>query len=392
MPTRLAPGVAPRKLRGTEVRRVFLLLLLMGVVATTRSDVKAYMDQMLEQIFVLKPFIASDTSFEDPDNSAQISAALTQMAQLSGKIKHEEMINKSGFAVSGAALQQQLDEVVNVFDNGNKEYALWTLRSTLSVCMACHTQLPAVSTRFTAMNADQVLANPFEEAEFLFVIRNFDAAMPLYSKAIVGYPGDGVDVSDLEQAIYRQLYYYLRVARDPQGLAAALQEGAGNTQLPARLREQMEHLRAAALSAQDRVYPQFTQDQTAELRQYVERMMNEQLAGDVSLDSPKAAIAALKLSSVLYEYLAAHPDTPLKADILYWLSLCERRYQSMESLPDLYLRQCVLEHPASPVADQCLADYVDSVTLAFTGSGGTHIPDDVKEELDRMRALVNQKQ
>ncbi|MBK6740769.1 MAG: hypothetical protein IPG64_24460 [Haliea sp.] len=374
------------------MRKVLVLLLLMGVVAATQSEVKVYMDQMLEQIFVLKPFIASDASFEDPDNSAQISAALTRMAQLSAQIKHEEMISKSGFAVSGAALQQQLEEVVSVFDNGNKGYALWTLRSTLGVCMACHTQLPAVSTRFTAMNADQVLANPFEEAEFLFVIRNFDAAMPLYSKAITGYPGDEVDISDVEQAIYRQLYYYLRVARDPLGLAVALQDGAANTQLPARLREQMERLRAAALSAQDRVYPQFTQSQTAEVRQYAESMMNEELVGDVSLDSPEAAIAALKLSSVLYEYLNAHPDTPLKADILYWLSFCERRYQSMQSLPDLYLRQCVLEHPASPVANQCLADYVDSVTLAFTGSGGTHIPDDVMEELNRMRALVKEQQ
>jgi hypothetical protein len=281
---------------------------------------------------------------------------------------------------------------VSVFDKGNKEYALWTLRSTLGVCMSCHTQLPAVSTRFTAMNDDQVLANPFEEAEFLFVIRNFDAAMPLYSRAITGYPGDEVDISDVEQAIYRQLYYYLRVARDPLGLAAALKDGAANTQLPARLREQMERLQAAAMSAQDQAYPQFTQNQTAELRQYVEAMMNTELVGDVSLDSPEAAIAALKLSSVLYEYLNAHPDTPLKADILYWLSFCERRYQSMQSLPDLYLRQCVLEHPASPVANQCLADYVDSVTLAFTGSGGTHIPDDVAEELDRMRALVEQQQ
>lgn len=374
------------------MRRVLVLLLLMGVVAATRSEVKVYMDQMLEQIFVLKPFIASDASFEDPDNSAQISAALTRMAQLSAKIKHEEMISKSGFQVSGAALQQQLEEVVSVFDKGNKEYALWTLRSTLGVCMACHTQLPAVSTRFTAMNDDQVLANPFEEAEFLFVIRNFDAAMPLYSKAITDYPREDVDVSAVEQALYRQLYYYLRVARDPQGLAIALQDGAANTQLPARLREQMERLRAAAVSAQDQAYPQFTQGQEAELRQYVEAMMNKELVGDVSLDSPEAAIAALKLSSVLYEYLNAHPDTPLKADILYWLSFCERRYQPMQSLPDLYLRQCVLEHPASPVAKQCLADYVDSVTLAFTGSGGTHIPDDVAEELDRMRALVKQQQ
>ncbi len=101
-------------------------------------------------------------------------------------------------------------------------------------------------------------------------------------------------------------------------------------------------------------------------------------------------IAALKLSSVLYEYLNAYPTTPLKPDILYWLSLGEHRYhyQSMYSLPDLYLKQCVLEYPNNPVAKLCFAEYEDFITVAFTGSGGTHIPHDISKELNMMRSLV----
>ncbi len=96
------------------------------------------------------------------------------------------------------------------------------------------------------------------------------------------------------------------------------------------------------------------------------------------------------MSSVLYEYLNAYPATPLKPDILYWLALGEHRYhyQSMYSVPDLYLKQCVLEYPKNPVAKLCFAEYEESITVAFSGSGGTHIPDDISQELDMMRKLV----
>ncbi len=73
------------------------------------------MDQLLQQIFILKPFIASETSFGDPANSAQISDALKKMVALSKQVNHEERINKTGFQVSANVLTQQLEQVENVF-------------------------------------------------------------------------------------------------------------------------------------------------------------------------------------------------------------------------------------------------------------------------------------
>ncbi len=199
------------------MKRFLLLLMVLGIAAAARAEVKAVMDQLLQQIFILKPFIASETSFSDPANSAQISDALKKMVALSKQVNHEERINKTGFQVSANVLTQQLEQVENVFSNGNKDYALGNLRSTLGVCMSCHTQLPAVSTRFTTLNQTQTLSNPFQEAEFLFLIRNFDDAMKLYGELIAGYPLNKAETDDLEKAVYRQIFYYVRVARDLQG-------------------------------------------------------------------------------------------------------------------------------------------------------------------------------
>lgn len=348
------------------------------------------MDQMLQQVFILKPFIASEASFSDPANSAQIADALKNMVALSKEVNHEERINKTGFQVSASALARQLEQVENVFNNGNKDYALGTLRSTLGVCMSCHTQLPAVSTRFTTLNDTQTLSNQFQEAEFLFLIRNFDDAMKQYGEVIAGYPLNKAETDDLETAIYRQIFYYVRVARDLQGLSVALRRNGANQQLPTRLQQQIKGFIAAVEEMQDEKYPAFTNAEGADLRKYAETLLNEEQGVDFGLDSPRNMLTALRVSSVLYGYLNTYPQTPLKPDILHWLALSERRfhYESIHTLPDLYLKQCVLEYPKNPVAKKCFAEYEESMTVAFTGSGGTHIPDDIAQELNMMRGLV----
>jgi|WetSurMetagenome_2_1015567.scaffolds.fasta_scaffold165542_2 hypothetical protein len=372
------------------MKKFLLLLLVLGIAAAAQAEVKAVMDQLLQQVFILKPFITSETSFSDPANSAQISDALKKMVSLSKEVNHEERINKTGFQVSANVLTQQLEQVENVFRTGSKDYALGNLRSTLGVCMSCHTQLPAVSTRFTTLNQTQTLSDPFLEAEFLFLIRNFDDAMKSYGELIAGYPLNKAEIDDLEKAVYRQIFYYVRVARDLQGLSVALQRDSENQQLPAQLQKQIKGFIAAVDDMRGEKYPQFTDKQSKALRKYAEEVLNAEAYGDFGLDSPQDVLAALKLSSVLYEYLNAYPKTPLKPDILYWLSLGERRYhyQSMYSLPDLYLKQCVFEYPNNPVAKLCFATYEESITVAFTGSGGTHIPPDIAKELNMMRGLV----
>jgi hypothetical protein len=140
----------------------------------------------------------------------------------------------------------------------------------------------------------------------------------------------------------------------------------------------------------DEKYPHFTAQQTGELRRYAEKSLSEELSGTFSFDIPKRELEYLKVSSILYEFLNENPESPLKPDILYWLSFCESKFsqQAFYSLPELYLKQCVLEFPKNPVAKQCLREYQNLVTMAYSGSSGTHIPEDVSKEIKTMQKLV----
>lgn len=372
------------------MKRLWMIVALVGIGSSAGADVKPFMDQMLNEIFLLKPYIVSESAFKDPKNSEKINASLKKMEELSRQINHESRIKKTGFQISGQVLSQQLKETELVFQTGNKSYSLWMLKSTLGVCMSCHTQLPAVSTKFTTLNSGHILVNPFEEAEFLFVIRNFDEAMKLYAQAIKGYPKNMVTSDSVEKSVYRQLFYYARVQRDFKSLASALKESLSNKELPKGLAKKISGLLAAADAMKAETYPSFSNSQEAEFRKYIETSLKDELLGDFKFDSPKKELMYLKVSSVLFEYLNLYPETPLKPDILYWLSLCESHYshRTFYSLPELYLKQCVMEFPTNPVAKKCLKEYQDIVSMAFTGSSGTHIPGDVSKELKTMEKLI----
>ena len=372
------------------MKKLMLMSFILLHISGAYADVKADMDRMLSEIFTLKPYMVSDEKYRDPKNAPVILKSLQRMSEIAVQINHEDKIKKTGFQAPAKVLGQQLKEAQIIFEAGNKDYSLWMLKSTLGVCMSCHTQLPSVSTRFNTLNKTKLLVDSFEEAEFLFTIRNFKEAMPLYLTALKEYPQGKVTIDSLEKIIYRQLYYYIRVERDFKALAKTLEEDLQNKKLPTHQRAKISELIKASKEMSADKFPEFSANQTAELRTYVETNLRRELAGEFNYGDSKKDLNYLKVSGIMYEFLNANPETPLKPDILYWLSFCETqyRYQAFYSLPELYLKQCVVDFPESKVAPKCLKEYQDLITFAYSGSRGTHIPSDVTKELKTMQELV----
>lgn len=267
--------------------RLTVFFLAISLSFSAQADVKNYMDQMLREIYILKPYIVSETEYKDPKNSAQIDESLKRMVSLSENISHEGKIRNSGFGISSDVLTQQLKESELVFRVGNKGYSLWMLRSTLSVCMSCHTQLPSASTKFDFSKKEHQLTKPFDEAEFLFIVRNFEKAMPLYQQVIAEYPKNAVTPENLKKAIARELYYYVRVKRDMPGLIKALDKNLKNKQLPTSAKTRLSGLKKAAQDKKGEGYPEFKENQQAELKSYAEAQLKNELAGDFDFSAGK---------------------------------------------------------------------------------------------------------
>ena len=66
--------------------------------------------------------------------------------------------------------------------------------------------------------------------------------------------------------------------------------------------------------------------------------------------------------------------------MLYLLgqSYKELPFSLSEQLPEMMFEEVIRETPASDLAGRAYAAYSELVTLAYTGSEGTDIPDDVK--------------
>jgi hypothetical protein len=101
-------------------------------------------------------------------------------------------------------------------------------------------------------------------------------------------------------------------------------------------------------------------------------------------------ITLLVASGVLSKYITDNPLSPQAPEILYWLSLAERRLSSTYffSLSDLYLKDCITLYPKSPYAKKCYQEYEDNITFGFSGSKGTDIPIEEKQELDRLKRAL----
>jgi hypothetical protein len=58
------------------------------------------------------------------------------------------------------------------------------------------------------------------------------------------------------------------------------------------------------------------------------------------------------------------------------------------SLSDQYLKECITRFPKSATAKKCFAEYDYQTRLAYTGSSGENLPEDVANELMDLKGLL----
>lgn len=377
---------------------LLLLPLLAGTPATapdkTPVELKSAMHVFLSHLLALQPYMASDKAFGDRMNAGLIEDHLKALGENAHGLRHFEKLRTPGFAVSAAAMQDHVLEMRQAFAAGRKEYARWMLNETVEGCISCHSQLPA-SKISLVIDPQTLEGTSLERADFLFATRQFDAALALYTEIIADFrplaSATTLDDGELaETALRRKLAIYLRVRRDPAGAARSLEKDRGNELLPPSLRDAINgwivELRRPGLA------PAFAPATAtrAELETYTQRILKDDLKGVHLFATPARAASYLMLSGVLYEALATPHEGLSASEILHWLATCDRMLNRdfFFSLSDLYLQECIHRAPHTPVAAACFADFQQSVELAYTGSRGTDIPDDVSLLLRKLKALA----
>ena len=109
--------------------------------------------------------------------------------------------------------------------------------------------------------------------------------------------------------------------------------------------------------------------------------------------------AQLDLQTVIYARLSGfldlalntRPEDRLTPKLLYWLALSDRHFPQsyFVSMGDLYLKDCMGRFAATATAKLCFEAYKENQTMAYSGSGGTHMPDDVQADLLAWKTKVD---
>lgn len=354
-------------------------------------ETKELMEQFLLQLVSLKKYFVSEDKFVDPKNSIEISSHLKEFADLAKQTKHDPRLNQENFKFSRHVLQDHITDTERVFRLGNKSYARWKLASTVSVCMSCHSQMPAANRSFGEFGNFKIFSSEFDQAEFLFATRAFDKSFELYDKIIDGYPKNKFQPEQVETSLERQLAYFSRIKRDPKEALVRMKAHQKNKELPEYLRRNV----AAWISQFENWDKQAVFDlKTATDQQVIdfaksniEAKWNSKMMG---ASNPKL-VTFLRVSGVLFEYLQTHPQSKAVPEVLYWLSICDRSINNtvFYSLADLYLRECIVNYPAQPIAKKCYKEFEEETILGYTGSSGTHLPAEVRADLDRLKKLVD---
>lgn len=351
------------------------------------------MDSFLDQIIGLKKYLGSDAEFADAKNADAIQKHLKALASAAKVAKHDPKLASENFKFSQQVLEQHLVETERVFRLGNKSYARWMANSTLGICMSCHTQMPAANRKLDALFSLKSFQSEFDKAELLFSARDFATASELFDKIISDYPKTKLTDSQLEIAIHRQAGYYSRILRSPQKGVEILSKYLNNPGLQKYDRRSLNKLIGGFQNWTQLKWPDPSQASAAELIRFAKVQLNIDQPETNSPEEEPQLVSYLFISGLLYEYLNKNPQIPETPTLLYLLAICDRHINNafFYSLADLYLKECMIQFPASPAAIQCYTEYEENTVQGYTGSSGVHVPPEVKKELKQLKDLISSK-
>ena len=364
-----------------------LLLVIVGLAAA-QAQVQVKMQEFYSILNKVRPYLTDKTSYMDTKNEKDVAEALKNFNLTVKALKKEKMAGHDDMKFRAEQLSEGLEDAEKSFRDGFKDYSFWVLKASMNNCFACHTQKSLAGTEygFTKNAKDDT----FENADFLYIVRNYKAAIPVFEELLGHYPENKLTVENLETSLQKLLYYYVRVLRNDTETLAAFTKLLKNQNLPATVRNDIlawkKYLSVKKYRMND--IPQITTVKS--LQEFL--AARESIAGDYSLANQRH-IVDLETSHFLYQLLEKTTEVKLKPWVLLGLAEVEKNYRltMFDLSAEQYLKECIQQYPKEKAAKKCLELYKEIKTASFTGSRGTDIPASVKRQFEQFEKLVNQK-
>lgn len=374
-------------------------------VSSEQLEAKAVMNQVYESFIKIVPYIYSDKLIFDHNKKSseeELTKNLLEIQKAFKNAKHVNFLHTAGFKPSLDTINIHIQETIDSLGSKNKVFAHARLKAMTALCISCHSQLSSTVSKNAFLNlANNTSRDRFDSdfsyANYLYLVRRFPDAVKYFDLSIKNYilknqkaaPGmlldDKVVNGELYTSLRRILSVYTKISFDSVKAISFLKKYVNDKSISKITRTDID----SWIKALDK-WKSFDPNKILSIDDFI----NKNLAG---LENSKGQVTGgdhditlLISSGVLSKYLNDHPQSDATPQILYWLSVAERRLSTTYffSLGDIYLKECIIQYPSSPYAKKCYQEYEDNVLFGYSGSGGTDIPPEEKRELDRLKRLI----
>lgn len=360
----------------------------MGVrPAAARDDTATIMAGIVGPLTRVLPASLEESDFADPANREQLAEGLRELAAAAAVLERHGGERDAGFRYLSGSLAEDARATQFRFERGDYPESRYALHQLTNTCIVCHSRLPSDG---ESGLADQLFAraevsslSARQRARLQLATRRFDAALntyemmfadPLMSPTLFDIGGDLVDYLTIS----------LRVRQDLERPRATLERLAGRPDLPPYMRRNLR----AWLDALPRLSKEIAKPPSVERA----RNLIAQGNGVRGYAADRAGVIYdLAASSILHRYLDTNPEPgPETARALYLIGITDawtqRSYWVSEA--EFALKAAIRMAPKDPVARDAYLLLEEYVVLGHSGSGGTHIPPDLRAELQELRELI----
>ncbi len=331
----------------------------------------------------LQKLMVSRERFVDSQNADRIRKLIEELTSTFHSVEnqHVSLSKEPGFAATLQNISEMLGDAKHRFDEGKAGYALWRLRTVSSYCVSCHTR-HEVPMQFSDDSLDLEGLTPFERGEFLLATRQFDLAEAAFKEAIESPDGDDSRMD----ALRNWLLVYTRVQPDPDVALTELTKIVGSAQLKNFDRDEVQSwivsLRRWKSESRTAKIPDLAK---------AENLVRQGIGAGDPIAPRVGTVELLRATGILHRMLEnpANLTQGERGHALYLLGLAysELPFFFINELPEMFLEQAIREVPGTETAQKAFRRYREIVTRAFTGSGGTRIPDEVLLKLKELHEV-----
>jgi hypothetical protein len=351
-----------------------------------RSQTREDMREIYASISILLPLSVDDTAFRSSKSREQIRNALTKLADSAEHVGNHVAADDPRIRFLASALSRKTKEAKNRFDEGRLESAQFLIRRLTDFCVACHTRLPSLNDSPVAqgfVSQDALAKLPLaQRASIQVATRRFDDALATQEAL---FASTAIQPASLLAPLNEYLRVSIRVRNDLERPRATLQKFAARPDLWANLRRDVEDWVAALDRHANRSQTEPSLDSARAL------LDEAQLVRRFPTDR-RGLVQQFLASSELHRYLESHAGETNRnvAEAYYLLGLIESRtnFNFLVSESDFYLETAIRMAPSDPIGRAAFDLFEEEAVLGWTGSSGSRMPEDVRQNLETLRALI----